>query len=175
MALTYTEFETKTKNTDVGNTFEIVEQNKTFSASCPNLTLKNEWTIEKLNSVKKTKSLSNIALTYHENETNAKKMDVSNTFEIVKHDEKFSASCPNLTLKNEWTIEKLNSVKKIKSLPNMVLAYNDLKIKSLQTSEIVEAKKCAKEKLEVPKKKRQTLYRRFKRFFKRMCCCCVHN
>jgi len=35
----------------------------------------------------------------------------------------------------------------------MALAYNELKIKTSQTSEIV----AEKEKLEVPKKKRQTL------------------
>jgi len=53
IALADTEYETKTKNTGVSNTFEIVEQNKIFRASCPNLTLKHEWTVEKLNFVKK--------------------------------------------------------------------------------------------------------------------------
>ncbi|KAE9539846.1 hypothetical protein AGLY_005098 [Aphis glycines] len=139
-------------------------EKKIYSASCPNLTLDhNEWTIKKLNSIKISKSLPNMALSYHELEIETKNMTVSNTFEI-EHIEKFSASCPNLMLKHEWTNQKLNSVKKTKSLPNMALSYHELQeTETSQISEIIAEKECANEDLRVPKKKRQTPYKRFKR------------
>ncbi|KAE9530465.1 hypothetical protein AGLY_010927 [Aphis glycines] len=52
-----------------------------------------------------------------------------------------------------------------KSLSNMALEYNKLEIKTSHYSERVTEIECAKEELKVPKKKRQTMYKRVKRFF----------
>ncbi|XP_050056866.1 uncharacterized protein LOC126550067 [Aphis gossypii] len=136
-------------------------------------------TIIKMNSVKITKSLPNMTFSYHEFEIETKNMSASYTFEI-EHIEKFSASCPNLTLKHEWTNQNLNSVKKTNSLPNMALSNHELEvetnnmseIETSQISEIIAEKECANEDLGVTKKKRNTPYKRFKPFFKRMMCCC---
>jgi len=89
----------------------------------------------------------------------------------VKQLEKIYSSCPNLTLNHEWTIKKLNSDNKTKSLPNMALAYSDeLEIKKAHNLEKVTEIECAQEEIEFPKKKRKAIY---KRFFKCLCCCCA--
>jgi len=148
---------------------------KIYSVSCPDLTLNHdEWTITKLNSDRKTKSLPNMALLYHKLEIDTKNTSVSNTFKIVENNEKLSVSCPNLTLKHEWTNQKLNSDNKSRSLPNMVLTYsNELEIKKAYNSEKVPEIQCPQEEIEVPKKKRRTIFKRVKRFFKCLCCCCA--
>ncbi|CAH1726461.1 unnamed protein product [Aphis gossypii] len=174
MALVYHEVEKKTKNTDVSKTLKIEEHDKKLSASCPNLTLIHEWTIKKLNSDKKTTSLPNMVFVCHELEKETKNTDVSLTFKIEEHDKKLSASCPNLMQNHELTIKKLNCDKKTKTLPNMVLTYSDeLDVKKAYDSEKITEIECAKEEIEVPKKKRQTIYKRVKRFFKGLCCCCA--
>jgi len=55
----------------------------------------------------------------------------------------------------------------------MALAYNELEIKTSHYSGRVTEIECAQEELEVQKKKRQTLYKRVKRFSKCMYCCCA--
>ncbi|KAE9544196.1 hypothetical protein AGLY_001375 [Aphis glycines] len=174
MAFVCYELEKETKNTDVSKTFKIEEHDKKFSASCPNLTLKHEWTDQKLNAVKITKSLPNMALLCHELKVDTKNTGVCNTFEIEKHTEKLSASCPNLMQNHELTIKKLNCDNKTKSLPNMVLSYSDeLEVKKAYDSEKITEIECAKEEIEIPKKKRRTIYKRVKLFFKGLCCCCA--
>ncbi|KAE9544379.1 hypothetical protein AGLY_001558 [Aphis glycines] len=140
---------------------------KIYSVSCPNLTVNHKWTDQKLKFDRKTKSLSNMAFLYHELEIDTKNMGVSNTFEIEEHDKKFSASCPNLMQNHELTIKKLNCDNKSKSLPNMVLTYSDeLEIKKAYNSEKITGIECSKEEIEIPEKKRRTIYKRVKRFFK---------
>ncbi|KAE9544338.1 hypothetical protein AGLY_001517 [Aphis glycines] len=100
-----------------------------YSVSCPDLTVNHEWTIKKLNSVYKTKSLPNMPLFYDESEMkniDTKTTGVSITFEIEEHDKKLSASCPNLAQNHEWTDQRLKSIKITKSLPNMALVYHEV-------------------------------------------------
>ncbi|CAH1726481.1 unnamed protein product [Aphis gossypii] len=174
MAFVCHELEKETKYIDVSLTFKIEEHDKKFSASCPDLTVIHEWTINKLNSDKKTKSLPNMAFVCHELEKKAKNTDVSKTLKIKEDTEKISASCPNLMQNHELTIKKLNCDKKTKSLPNMILTHSDeLKVKKAYDSEKITEIECAKEEIEVPKKKRRTIYKRVKRFFRGLCCCCA--
>jgi len=149
-----------------------------YSASCPNLTLVHEWTITKLNSDNKTKSLPNMALTFNDFESK-KNIAVESLFQTEKIlsmtplKKKYSASCPNLTLSYESTVEKLKCDNKTKSLPDMALAYSDeLEIKKAHNSEKLTEIESVQEEIEVPKKKKQTVYKRVKRFFKCLCCCC---
>ncbi|CAH1726439.1 unnamed protein product [Aphis gossypii] len=176
MALLYDKSEKETKNTNVSHTFKIVEYNEQLNASCPNLTLKHEWTDQRLKSIKKTKSLPNMALLCHELQVDTKIAGVSNVFKIEKHTEKLSASCPNLTQNHELTVKKLNCDNKTKSLPNMVFTHSDeLDVKKAYDSEKITEIECAKEEIEVSKKKRRTIrvYKRVKRFFRGLCCCCA--
>ncbi|XP_050057582.1 uncharacterized protein LOC126550323 [Aphis gossypii] len=174
MAFVCHELEKETKNTDVSKTFKIEEHDKKFSASCPDLTVNHELTVKKLNCDNKTKSLPNMAFVCLELEEETKNTDVSKTFKIEKHTEKLSASCPNLTQNHELTVKKLNCDKKTKSLPNMVLTYSDdMEVKKAYDSEKITEIECAKEEVEVPKKKRRTIYKRVKRFFMGLCCCCA--
>ncbi|KAE9544165.1 hypothetical protein AGLY_001344 [Aphis glycines] len=137
-----------------------------YSVSCPDLTVNHEWTIKKLNSVYKTKSLPNMPLFYDESEMkniDTKTTGVSITFEIEEHDKKLSASCPNLTQNHELTVKKFNSDNKTKSLPNMVYS-DELKVKKAYDSKKITEIECAsQEEIEVPKKKRRTIYKRVKR------------
>ncbi|CAH1726484.1 unnamed protein product [Aphis gossypii] len=174
MAFVCHELEKETKNTDVSLTFKIEEHDKKFSASCPDLTVNHEWTIKKLNSNKKTKSLPNMAFLCNELKVDKKITGVRNIFKIEKHTEKLSASCPNLMQNHELTLKKLNCDNKTKSLPNMVFTHCDeLEVKKAYDSEKITEMECAKEEIEVPKKKRRTIYKRVKRFFRGLCCCCA--
>ncbi|CAH1726482.1 unnamed protein product [Aphis gossypii] len=174
MAFVCHELEKETKNTDVSLTFKVEEHDKKLSASCPNLTVNHEWTIKKLNSDKKTKSMPNMAFVGHELKVDTKITGVSKIFKIEKHTEKLSASCPNLTQNHELTVKKLNSDNKTKSLPNMVFTHSDeLEVKKAYDSEKITEIECAKEEIEVLKKKRRTIYKRVKRFFRDLCCCCA--
>jgi len=157
-------------------------EKKVYSAPCPNLTLNRELIIKKFNSDRKTKSLPNMSLIFNEIELKKKTISVENILktediESMKPLEKlFSASCPNLTLNRESIIENFNSDRKTKSLPDMALTYSDeLEIEKGHNSEILAEMECVQEEIEVPKKKRQTIYKRVERFFKCLCCCsCIH-
>ncbi|CAH1726459.1 unnamed protein product [Aphis gossypii] len=174
MAFICHELKVDTKITGVSKIFKIEKHTEKLSASCPNLMQNHELTLKKLNSDKKTKSLPNMALLYHEVEKKTKNTDVSKTLKIEEHDKKLSASCPNLMQNHELTIKKLNCDKKTKSLPNMILTHSDeLKVKKAYDSEKITEIECAKEEIEVPKKKRRTMYKRVKRFFRGLCCCCA--
>jgi len=98
-------------------------------SSCPNITLQHEFTILKNRTLSEK---PNLCKTWQSEIPIFQAVIVNSLTHIGK---KYS-SCLNIKLQHEFTIEKPNSIKKTKSLPNMAFAYYELATNPPHYSEI---------------------------------------
>ncbi|KAE9544179.1 hypothetical protein AGLY_001358 [Aphis glycines] len=106
---------------------------KLRALSCSNLTIqKHEFYFQNLISIRKTKSLPNMAIIFNESDFKTEDIGIESTFKTadiinVRQLKKvYSTSCPNISLNHESTIKNSKTIIKAKSLLNMALAYNEL-------------------------------------------------